>query len=232
MFETANIVDSDYYKTIKREFNSLQVLFDKIIKIREINGRIKFVVPLSALIDYKGVRVRATTLTFSKGKGVVWGFNKIGRMIYDDVVDREHLDALSHMLNLHDGQVKRYDLNENLARESQNIVHAPKYAYKLSPSLKIYLNYNMSLEHFQNSNLRGGIKNSQAARDAIKKDGEILYIKNIGDINPPDCNFYYNPRINMIRNLDFIEKNQSNWDYLEMAKDMTIHEKYIYRLSS
>lgn len=229
-FEEANIVDSDYFKVVKREFNSLQVLFDKIINIREENNGLKFVIPLSSLIDYKGLRIRVTTLTFSKGDGIKWGFNEMGRMVQEPVVSKTHLDLLSKILNLKDGYVKQYNMNQGLQKGDENVRDAPEYSYKINPMLKIFLNYNMSLEHFQSSNIKNSFKTSSP--DMSTKGVEILYIKEVGDINPPDCNFYFNPGQTMLQNLNFIEENQSSCDYLQMAKNMTIKEKYIYRLSS
>lgn len=134
-------------------------------------------------------------------------------------------------------------MNSSFEKESTNIQNAPEYPFKLNPMLKIYLNYNMSLEHFQSSNVKGGGggvykgnpgTTSQEAKslEKRKKASELLYIKDVGNLNPPDCNFYFNPGQTMLKNLKFIEVNQSNCDYLKMSKDMTIQEKYIYRLSS
>lgn len=60
----------------------------------------------------------------------------------------------------------------------------------------------------------------------------ILYLMEIGDICPAECNYYFNPGMSLLRNMEFIELNQSRCDYLEMASEMSIQEKYMYRLSS
>lgn len=72
----------------------------------------KFVIPLSALVDYKGLLIRATTLTFNKGEGIKWGFNQFGKMVKDAIINQRHLDLLSKDLGLKDGEILEYDLDE------------------------------------------------------------------------------------------------------------------------
>lgn len=93
-FEEATIIDSDYFKEVKKEFQSLQRASNKLINIREADGDIKFVIPLNALIDYKGLLIRVSTLTFNKGEGVKWGFNQFGKFVRDSIVSKSHLDLL------------------------------------------------------------------------------------------------------------------------------------------
>ena len=146
--------------------------------------------------------MRVTTLTCDRGDGIKWGFDEMGNLIQDSAVNPRHLDQLSYALNLKDGYVNSYNIDLDQFHNPEDFKNAPKFHYKIHPNLKIYLNYNMSLEHFQNSNLKAANQKGYSVLTEKVQGSEILYLKEVGDINPPDCNFYFNPGQTMLRNLE------------------------------
>jgi hypothetical protein len=102
-----------------------------------------------------------------------------------------------------------------------NLLPSKPYHYYLSPKLQIYSQKTTHLE-----NLLKLIKNSRAKAETI------YTIVNVGILDPPDCNFFYNPALTLEKNCDLLEKNMFKNSYLEMTQGLDAYERYCIRLHS
>lgn len=203
------VVCSSELKMAKRDLRSLNRLLCYILNDHKSQKEI--CLPLTVIVDYKGVRARVKTRTYnSKKSKKVWG--------YDNSKSCYHREY-----NIKNSVLQKFAKNLNLQNSNFPIIAEQKIQENvlnsLSPNLTIYKNFYKQLSHFLP--YPSGVDPTS-----------VWYVSELGDLRPLNLNLSYNQGLSFKKNKERLLQLAYSCSFLDITKGLNLKQSHLLKTAS